>query len=64
MCYIVVWPSALETLCKQIGQNSCIFVASQPLEALLNQHFSMWPPRVSSHLIPLDGGVSKSSIRP
>ena len=39
MCYIVVWPSALETLCKKIGQNICIFVESQPLETLLKSAF-------------------------
>ena len=30
----VLWPSALATWCNTFGQNSCILVVSQPLEAL------------------------------
>ena len=30
----VMWPNALVILCSQFGQNSCILVVSQPLEAL------------------------------
>ena len=55
----VLWPT---TLCKQFGQNRCILVVSQPLEASHRSGFSnlaatgIW----SGHVIPLYGGVSKS----
>ena len=36
----VMWPSALVTLCNKFGNNSCILVVSQPLEALCRPAFS------------------------
>ena len=36
----VMWPSALVILCSKFGQNSCILVVSQPLEALRRSTFS------------------------
>ena len=36
----VMWPSALVTLCNKCGQNSCMLVVSQPLEALRRSAFS------------------------
>ena len=36
----VMWPSALVILCKKFGQNSCILVVSQPLEASRRSAFS------------------------
>ena len=47
----VMWPSALVILCNKFGQNSCMLVVSQPLEAL----------RRSAFPNTLDLGVSKSS---
>ena len=59
----VMWPSALATLCNKFGQNSCMLVVSLPLEALHRSAFSIqvWPQRVSGHVMPLCGGVSKSN---
>ena len=36
----VMWPRALVILCNKFGQNSCMFVVSQPLEALCRSAFS------------------------
>ena len=36
----LLWPSALATLCNKFGQNSCILVVSQSLEALCSSAFS------------------------
>ena len=47
----VMWPSALVILCNKFGQNSCMLVVSQPLEAL----------RRSAFPNTLYLGVSKSS---
>ena len=58
----VMWPSALVISCNKFGQNSCMLVVSQPLEAL--RRSEMWPQRVSGHVIPLYGGVSKSNRMP
>ena len=58
---IVMWPSALVILCNKFGQNSCMLVVSQPLEASRRSEFQMWPQRVSGQVTPLYGGVSKSS---
>ena len=60
----VMWPSALVTSCNTFGKNSCILVVSQPLGALCRSAFSNLPQRVSGHVIPLYGGVSKSSRSP
>ena len=35
----VMWPSALVILCIKFGQNSCMLVVSQPLEALRRSVF-------------------------
>ena len=60
----VLWPSALATLCNKFGQNSCILVVSQPLEALHRSAFSNVAATASGHVIPLYVGVSKSSRSP
>ena len=60
----VMWPSTLVPLCIKFGQNSCMLVVSLPLEALHYQHFQIWLQRVSVHVIPLYGGVSKSNGTP
>ena len=36
----VTWPRAWVILCNKFGQNICMFVVSQPLEALRRSAFS------------------------
>ena len=36
----IIWPSASVILCNKFGQNSCMLVVPQPLEALRRSVFS------------------------
>ena len=50
----VMWPSEQVILCNKFGQNSCMFVVSQPLEALRRSAFSnVAATGICSHETPL-----------
>ena len=59
-----LWPSELATLCKNLVRIVVFWVCHTHLKHCVDQHFQISPRLSSGHVIPLYGGVSKSSRLP